>query len=444
LVKGGDNMKKIFVIDTNVLLMDPFAIFSFSDNEVIIPLAVVEEIDDQKNKSSDIGYNARVTSRLLDKLRKKGNLSSGVKLENGGNLRITVNGHELILPEGLSSTKMDNRIISMAYHIQKENPDKKVVLISNDINLRLIANALNLEAEEHESNKLRDKDIYTGMRELKVKSETIDLLYNENKLSTYYLNKKNIQLYPQEMIQFTANDRDNKTALAKFDGESIVRLKYTKISPLNIKALNREQTFALELLLDDNIKLVTLSGKAGTGKTLLALAAGLFKVLESNTYNRLLVSRPVIPMGKDIGFLPGTKEDKLQPWMQAIFDNLDFILQKEKNSKYNFDNMIDKDLIQIEALTYIRGRSVPNQFIIVDEAQNLSKHEIKTIITRAGKNSKIVLTGDPYQIDNPYLSLHKNGLSYLAYKFKNQNIAGHIMLQKGERSELARIASDLL
>ncbi|MGM0411612.1 MAG: PhoH family protein, partial [Bacillota bacterium] len=336
-----------------------------------------------------------------------------------------------------------NRIISTAIHLQKENKEKNVILVSNDINLRIIADAFEIKAEEHKADRIEDANLNTGFIDLKVPKNLIDKFYNEEKLELNEINSGKLNLYVNDFIQLSNKD-NNSSALGRFDGNKIVPLIFNKVHPSGISPLNREQRFAFELLLNDDINLVTISGKAGTGKTLLALAAGLSKVLEKNQFKRLLVARPVIPMGKDIGFLPGSKEEKLQPWMQPIFDNLDFILNQNKKSNYTYDQLIEEDLIQIEALTYIRGRSVPDQFIIVDEAQNLSQHEVKTIVTRAGKNSKIVFTGDPYQIDNPYLNLYKNGLTYLAHKFHDQAIAGHIMLKKGERSPLAKIASEIL
>ncbi len=436
-------MKKIFVLDTNVLLNDPRAIYSFEDNDVIIPLAVLEEIDNLKTKSSDLGFNARETSRILEELRNKGNLHDGVELESGGTVKIVING-KLKIPEGLSSGKMDNRIISTALHLQEENSDRKVIMISDDINLRLICDAYNLEAEEHDSSRLKEEEIYSGFKEIMCSSDLIEQFYNEEKISLEDINELEDSLYPNEFVQLTADDKNNNTALARFDGENLVTLRYNKNQPAKIRARNREQQLAFELLLDDNIKLVTLSGKAGTGKTLLALAAGLSKVVDEQKFSKLLVARPIQPMGKEMGFLPGDVEEKMGPWMQPIFDNLDFIVHRNKDARFAYQKLMDSDLIQIEALTYIRGRSVPDQFIIIDEAQNLSLHEVKTIVTRAGEGSKLVFTGDPFQIDNPYLNFHKNGLNYLAHKFHDQKIAGHIMLKEGERSELAEIASDLL
>ncbi len=435
--------KKIFVIDTNVLLMNPRAIYSFEDNDVIIPMAVLEEIDDQKNESSDLGYNARETSRILESLRELGRLDEGVKLEEGGIVRIVINGHTRELPENINLDKMDNRIINAALHLKKSS-DKEVILVSNDINLRLIADAFGLEAEMHKADRLSDEDLYTGYARCEVSSDMIDQFYQNENLNIEDLNSE-IDFHPNEFINLiTPGEGSKQSALGIIEKERLVKLRNEKRSALGIKPLNREQTMAMELLLRDEVELITLAGKAGTGKTLLALAAGLEKVLSEKKYNRILVARPVVPMGKDIGFLPGTKEDKLQPWMQPIFDNLDYILKQNKNSDITFNKLIENDKIQIEPLTYIRGRSVPDQFIIIDEAQNLSKHEVKTIITRVGKNSKIVLTGDPFQIDNPFLDKQNNGLSYLAYRLREIDITGHIMLEKGERSELARIASEML
>lgn len=441
--EGGSKMKKIFVLDTNVLLNNPRAIYTFEENDVIIPLAVLEEIDNLKTKGSDLGFNARETSRILEELRNKGNLQTGVELESGGIVKIIING-ELKLPEGLSSSKMDNRIISTAIHLQENNPDKTVVMISDDINLRLICDAYGLKAEEHNSTRLKEEEIYTGFKKVMCSAALIDQFYKEEEISLADLNELEDSLYPNEFVQLTADDRNKNTALARFDGEKLVTLKFNKNQPAKIRARNREQQLAFELLLDDSIQLVTMSGKAGTGKTLLAIAAGLSKVVDDQKYSKLLVARPIQPMGKELGFLPGDVEEKMGPWMQPIFDNLEFIVHRNNDVSYAYQKLLDKNLIQIEALTYIRGRSVPDQYIIIDEAQNLSLHEVKTIVTRAGENSKLVFTGDPYQIDNPYLNFHKNGLNYLAHKFHDQKIAGHVMLKEGERSELAEIASDLL
>ncbi|MCF8009245.1 MAG: PhoH family protein [Halanaerobiales bacterium] len=437
-------MDKIYVLDTNVLLDDPQAIFDYKENEVIIPLAVLEELDDQKSKTSDIGYNARETSRILDKLRKKGKLNKGIKLDNGGTFKIVIDKKGLKLPPHLSATKADNRILTTAIDLQEGNSDKEVIVVSNDINLRLISNAFDINSEDYSGNGINGEELYDGFININTSSSLIDKFYNEKELSLEELDTDFDQLYSHQFIQFTSNEDSKKTALARFDGQKIVSLIFDQKTPMGIKPLNREQIFAIELLLNDDIKIVTISGKAGTGKTLLALAAGLQKVINDKAYERVLIARPVIPMGKDIGFLPGSVEEKLEPWMQPILDNLNLIIHSNKGSYLSIDQLIENNSIQIEALTYIRGRSIPNQYIIIDEAQNLSKHEVKTILTRAGKDSKIVLTGDPFQIDNPYLNKVNNGLSQVANHFYEQIIAGHIMLEKGERSEIAKIASEIL
>ncbi|MCF8000368.1 MAG: PhoH family protein [Halanaerobiales bacterium] len=435
---------KIYVLDTNVLLDDPSAIYDYKEHEVMIPLAVLEELDNQKNKTSDIGYNARETSRILDDLRIKGKLNKGIELENGSSLKIVIDKEKLKLPPHLSATKFDNRILSTAIELKESNPEKEVVMVSNDINLRLIANAFDIQAEDHKSNGIDGEELYDGFIEINTTSSIIDKYYNDKKLDPQELDGDFNELYPHQMVQLSTTDDKNKSALGRFDGKKIVPLIFDKNTPMGIKPLNREQKFALELLLNDDIKVVTVSGKAGTGKTLLALAAGLQKVTNDKIFERVLIARPVVPMGKDMGYLPGSVEEKLEPWMQPILDNLNLIIHSNEGSYLSIDQLIENNFIQIEALTYIRGRSIPNQYIIIDEAQNLSKHEVKTILTRVGKDSKIILTGDPFQIDNPYLDKVNNGLSQVANHFYEEQIAGHIMLLKGERSKIAQIASDLL
>ena len=437
-------MDNIYVLDTNVLLDDPQAIFDYENEEVIIPLAVLEELDNQKKQTSDIGYNARETSRILDELRHKGKLNRGIELENGSSLKIVIDKKELKLPPHLSATKFDNRILTTAIDLQESNPNKNVIMVSNDINLRLIANAFDIEAQDHKGNGIDGEELYDGFIEIKTSKDIINEYFEKEELDPSQLEGDFEKLYPHQMIQLSTMDDSSQSALGRYDGQKIVPLLFDKKAPMGIKALNREQKFAIELLLNDDIRIVTMSGKAGTGKTLLALAAGLQKVVNDKYYDRVLIARPVIPMGKDIGFLPGSVEEKLEPWMQPILDNLNLIIHSNKSSYLSIDQLIENNFIQIEALTYIRGRSIPNQYIIIDEAQNLSKHEVKTILTRAGKDSKIILTGDPFQIDNPYLNKVNNGLSQVANHFHEQQIAGHIMLLQGERSEIAKIASELL
>lgn len=437
---------KTFVLDTNVLLHDPHALYRFEKNLVVIPITVIEEIDKFKKDMNETGRNARHVSRLLDGLRTTGSLSKGVILETGGILRVEVYEDQCIksLPPGLHSEKGDNRILGVAMDLKQKATDEHVILVSKDTNLRIKADAIGLVAEDYESDKVEIEELYTGSVELPMTAEQVDRFHGQG-----WLDGVN-SLLPNQFVTLLDETNHNHTGIGRYDAakERILPLKKTgKDGIWSISPRNREQAFAIDLLLDDSIKLVTLVGKAGTGKTLLAIAAGLHKVAEENVYNRLLVSRPVFPMGKDIGFLPGDIEEKLAPWMQPIFDNVELLLsghESEKRHSKGYKELVAMGIMEIEPLTYIRGRSIPNQFMIVDEAQNLTPHEIKTIITRAGEGTKVVLTGDPYQIDNPYVDASSNGLTYLVERLKGLKISGHVTMMKGERSELAELAANLL
>jgi PhoH-like ATPase len=447
---GGDNMNKIFVLDTNVLLHDPNSIFSFKEHEVVIPAVVLEEIDSKKRNADEIGRNARTVSRLLDGLRELGHLHSGVQLEHGGKLKVELNHRSFVkVQEMFGEVSNDNRILAVALNYlneEKEKPDPRpVVLVSKDVLVRIKADVLGITPEDYLSDRTGDlNELYTGYQSLYVHPALIDEYYSHRYLPVKQL-ALSYALYPHEFVILKDEIGSGKSALLKVNSDA------TRLEPLylgndavwGISARNAQQRMALELLLNDEIPLVTITGKAGTGKTLLALAAGLFKVEDEHKYKKLLIARPVVPMGKDIGYLPGEKDEKLRPWMQPIYDNLEFLFDTKKAGD------IDKILmglgsIQVEALTYIRGRSIPSQFIIIDEAQNLSRHEVKTIVSRAGEGSKVILMGDPEQIDHPYLDAASNGLSYIVEKFKQQGISGHITLEKGERSRLAQLAADLL
>ncbi|HOJ77675.1 MAG TPA: PhoH family protein [Bacillota bacterium] len=437
-------MKKIFVLDTSVLVHDPRALKAFQDNDIVIPLAVVEEIDGHKKRQDEVGRNARAVSSYLDKLRTIGHLDTGVSLgENRGTIRVELNHQDIDkLPQSLERDKIDNRIIAVAFALKIES-SIPVILVTKDINMRIKADALGIQAEDYETDKIEIEEVYTGLRTLKVEPDQIDSFYNTGSV---LINSET--LFPNQMIILEDAFGSSKSALGRHvaDGK-IVPLRYGGQDPFGLKARNKEQKFALDLLLDDDIRLVTLIGRAGTGKTLLALAAGLQKVVEESKYRRLAVSRPVVPMGHDLGFLPGDINEKLRPWMQPIYDNLEFLFSnRERNEKIDnlVNSMKDLNLLELEALTYIRGRSIPNQFLLIDEAQNLSPHEVRTVITRVGEGTKIVLTGDPYQIDHPYLDSNSNGLTYVVERFKNEKIAGHITLVKGERSDLAELGAKLL
>lgn len=437
-------MKKVFVLDTSVLVHDPQALNAFQDNDIIIPIAVVEEIDGHKKRQDEVGRNARWVSAFLDKLRATGHLDSGVSLgESRGILRVELNHQEIDkLPATLDRNKIDNRIIAVALAL-KQNTTVPVVLVTKDINMRVKADALGIAAEDYETDKIEIEGVYTGARTIKVEPDIIDRFYADGGATI-----KEVDLYPNQMVILEDSFGSSKSALARhlFAGR-LVPLRYSNQDPFGLKPRNKEQRFAIEMLFDDEIRLVTLIGRAGTGKTLIALAVGLQKVVEESKYRRLAVSRPVIPMGNDLGYLPGDIDEKLRPWMQPIYDNLEFLFSnRDRNEKIDqlVNSMKDLNVLELEALTYIRGRSIPNQFLLIDEAQNLSPHEIRTAITRVGEGTKIVLTGDPYQIDHPYLDSNSNGLTFLVERFKNERLAGHITLVKGERSELAELGSRLL
>ncbi|RKN86921.1 PhoH family protein [Paenibacillus ginsengarvi] len=443
-------MKKIYVLDTNVLLQDPDAVFAFEDNEVIIPAVVLEEIDSKKRNADEIGRNARTVSRLLDGLREKGRLHDGVELERGGSIKVELNHRSFHkLQDLFGEITNDNRILAVAlnYHLEEQSQEqpRPVILVSKDTLVRIKADVLGITAEDYLTDRVvSSTDLYPGNLTLRVHPGIIDNFYNTRYLPAADLNI-GYKLHPHEFVILRDELGTSKSALLKVNAEA------KRLDPLflsnepiwGIGARNVQQRMALELLLNDDIPLVTLTGKAGTGKTLLALAAGLMKIEDERKYKKLLIARPVVPMGKDIGYLPGEKDEKLRPWMQPIYDNLEFLFDTKKAGD------IEKILagmgsIQVEALTYIRGRSIPGQFIIIDEAQNLSKHEVKTIVSRVGEGSKIVLMGDPEQIDHPYLDAYSNGLTYVVERFKDQSIAGHINLERGERSHLAQLAADLL
>jgi PhoH-like ATPase len=444
--KQKETTMKTFILDTNVLLHDPHALYRFEENAIVIPITVIEEIDKFKKDMNETGRNARQVSRLLDALRTNGSLSKGVTLESGGTLRVEVYEERATkaLPPDLRTDKADNRILAVAMEIKQKEVSGPVILVSKDTNLRIKADALGITAEDYESDKVEIEELYTGMSELLLTAEQIDRFHGQG-----WLDGVN-SLQPNQFVTLVDETNFNHTGIGRFDAlkERVMPLrKAGKDGIWSISPRNREQSFAIDILLDDSVKLVTLVGKAGTGKTLLAIAAGLHKVAEESVYNRLLVSRPVFPMGKDLGFLPGDIEEKLAPWMQPIFDNVELLLsghESEKRHSKGYKELVAMGIMEIEPLTYIRGRSIPNQFMIVDEAQNLTPHEIKTIITRAGEGTKIVLTGDPYQIDNPYVDSSSNGLTYLVERLKNLKITGHVTMMKGERSELAELAANLL
>jgi PhoH-like ATPase len=438
-------VKKNYVLDTNVLLHDPRAIFRFEDNNVIIPIHVLEEVDTFKKEASELGRNARRVAHILDDLRADGGrLSEGHPMPEGGTLRVSLPArsvHELL---GDVEHTMDNRILAVALETAAASPVLPTIFITQDVNLRVRADALGLTSEDFEASKISIDDLYPGAVETNVPSAVIDAFFQAGETAL-----EGTEYHPNEYVVLRAMENPNHSALARYDAatKTLRSLRQFKKGVWGIKPRNKEQHFALDLLLNDDIKLVTLVGKAGTGKTLLAIAAGLQRITDEQIYHKLLVSRPIFPMGRDLGYLPGDVEEKLNPWMQPIYDNLELLMgigKDEKNKGRGYKELLDMGYVQIEPLTYIRGRSIPNQFILVDEAQNLTPHEVKTILTRVGDATKIVLTGDAYQIDNPYVDSSNNGLTYVVERFKDQAMAGHVTLNKGERSQLAELAANLL
>jgi PhoH-like ATPase len=470
-----DGVVKHFVVDTNVLLHNPNALFVFKEHHVVIPFAVVEELDAMKKQNDDLGRNARETIRHLDRLRSQGRLTDGVAwgrfsptvgaassaAGNGlsGTVRIDIEHHER--PEVLSADIPDNRIIAVAWHLHQQG--KPAVFVSKDISARIKSDALGIPTEDFENQKVDADHLYTGFVSAEAEGELIDEMYKDRMLPIARLKKALMaedaqgreylrELTANQFVVLKDTGDDTHTGLARrlADTDHVIPITGPRKPVFGIMARNVQQTMALDLLLDDEIKFLTLLGAAGTGKTLLALAAGMSKVFNEERYEKLLVARPIMPLGRDIGYLPGDKDEKLTAWMQPIFDNLTYLLSTRGSHIQNAESHSSEQRIQklmadgklvLEPLTYIRGRSIPHQFIIVDEAQNLTPHEVKTIVSRVGEGTKIILTGDIGQIDNPYLDQSSNGLAYAVERMKEVPIAGHVTLTKSERSELASIAT---
>jgi PhoH-like ATPase len=436
-------MKKNYVLDTNVLLHDPRAIFRFEDNDVIVPIYVIEEVDQFKREGSERGRNARQIARVLDELREQGgSLASGVTLQSGGTLRVAVPLKRPELPSAIDKAAMDQAILQTAFDVREQDGGRPTIFVTMDSNLRIRADALGMVAQNYENQRVEVEQLDTGVKEIEVDAKEIDAFFHEG-----HFGQGVSGLAPNVCILLRDRTNPSHTALGRYDAnkKEIMALRTPREGVMGVRPRNKEQSYAIDLLLDESIRLVTLVGKAGTGKTLLALAAGLKRTMEDGIYTRMLVSRPVMPLGRDIGFLPGDVDEKLNPWMQPIFDNLEFLFSSgTRKGPRAYAELLDSGQIQVEPLTYIRGRSLPQQFMVVDEAQNLTPHEVKTIITRSGDGTKIVLTGDPGQIDNPYVDSASNGLTICADRFRGEKLAGHIVLAKGERSELAELAANML
>ncbi len=445
-------MKKIFILDTNVLIHDPEAMFSFDDNDVYLPIYVIEEIDKLKEYSDRVGKSARETSRNIEKLKKEeknSNLSllKGLKNSTGGTFRIVLGENDIVnIPDSLNKNLTDNKIIGQALRIKNENKKRKVILVSKDMNVRIKANVLGMETVDYVKDQIDINQLYEGWKEIEVSNDLFSLVEKAPIINWNLVLKEEPKA--NELIRFKNSNKEILTIYKK-EREKLEKQVFADTKVWGVFARNTEQKQAMELLMDERIKLVTLVGKAGTGKTLLAIATALEQVVERKLYKKIFIARPIVPMGNDIGFLPGTEKEKMQPWMLPIYDNIEFLASNKGQTSSNEAEKVvagleSLGLLKVEPLTYIRGRSIPQGFIIIDEAQNLTPHEVKTIITRVGKDTKIVFTGDPDQIDNPYLDANSNGLAYIAEKMKNEILVGHIRLVKGERSEISELASRLL
>jgi len=447
---GAMNGRRVFVLDTNVLLYDPNALGVFEEHNLVIPITVIEEIDLFKKDLNETGRNAREVSRRLDALRERGSLSKGVPMSGGGVLRVEMPSVKFNLPEGFGPRSNDNLILATVLGLAQRRSKGEVVFVTRDTNMRIKADALGITVNDYEHAHLDIDEQYTGVSTIEVPSSMIADSYSRGWIPADEIEVEG--RFPNQFFVLRGDDQPNTTAMVRYDAN---KDRYRQVGRFKegiwgIFARNKEQLFAMDLLMDDSLALVTLNGKAGTGKTLLAIACGLNRVLDEQQFSRMVVSRPIFPLGRDIGFLPGDLSEKLNPWMKPIFDNLELLCgesdspNRNRNQAPNYQTLLDQGMIEVEPLTYIRGRSLPRQFLVVDEAQNLTPHEVKTVITRAGEGTKVILTGDPYQIDNPYVDALSNGLTYVVERFKNSPIAGHAMLMKGERSELAEAAANLL
>jgi len=437
------SMTKTFILDTNVLLHDPKSLDAFEDNEIVLPLIVLDELDKKKCGVDEVARNARITIRFLDELRAQGNIHEGVATPGGGTLRVELGFHDKC-PVGLDPTRPDNRIMGVALGIMEKVKDHKVILVTKDINLRVKCDALNIKSEDYFADSVADNAdaIYSGTREVVVNDALIDQFYRDGFLAVKEDKRDLGDFYPNQYAFMKSYESPKKSALARFEKGNLVKIR-TFGDIWGITSKNKEQAFALDALFNPDIKLVTLIGRAGTGKTLISVAAGVSQLFDTHAYKKIIMTRPTQPLSaqQNLGFLPGSLEEKMHNWILPLVDNLD-LLFSDKGTNF-LDMQREAGLIEVEALSYIRGRSLPKSFIIVDESQSLTVHEVKTIITRLGEGSKVVMTGDIMQIDN-YLTETNNGLSNVVEKFKNYSIAAHVTLKKGERSELATLASEIL
>ncbi len=438
-------VRKFFVLDTNVLLHDPESLLSFQDNHVVVPIYVIEEVDHFKRDASELGSNARRVSRLLDAFRRRGNLAEGVPTDAGGTLSVALDGDLELARVSGGGNFVDNALLTMSLDLARKHPGTRVVLVTKDSNLRIKADALSICAEDYETGRVELEAGETAHAEVAAEAEALERLSRGENVEMPLPG-----LHPNQHVRLLGRDGGKRSVLARVEpGTRWLQPLHPEIQELtNLRPRNMEQHFALDVLLDDSISLVTLMGKAGTGKTLLALAAGLFRTCDKDAYARVLVARPTHPVGRDLGFLPGGLKEKLNPWMQPIYDNLSLLLQPpgavHAEAMQVVQRLIERGVLEVEPLTFIRGRTMSRQYLVVDEAQNLTPLEIKTIVTRAGEGTKLVFTGDPDQIDNPYIDSSSSGFNSVVRRFLGEPMAAHVLFTKGERSALAERASDLL
>lgn len=422
-----------YVVDTSVLVTSPEIFFELRSGIILIPIEVIEEIDHLKTRQDKVGGAARRVNRILDELRQEGDLLSGVRMDDGQVVQITTSSSIKSLPTGFEDT-VDNRIISVAYRISKSG--QKVVCLSNDLALRIKCSALKVEASEYHGEGF-EHDLFDGLTTIHVDKFTIDELFEEGEVLI-----EDCDFMPNEGVLLRS---EMSSGLGISDGGEHVRpLRIASKKGFNVQGISprsKEQAVAFELLMDPEIHMVTMTGMAGCGKTLLAIASAVDQLMNKK-YKKIVISRPVQSMSKDIGFLPGTKEEKMGPWVQPIFDNLEAIFSKK--SRTYFQTMMDKGELEIEALSHVRGRSLPDTIFIIDEAQNITHHEAKAVLTRMGENSKIILIGDLEQIDSPKLNHNSSGLASVINLFKDFDRSGHVTLKKGERSELATHAAKIM
>ena len=450
-------MIKNYILDTNVLVHDPYCISNFQDNNVIIPIMVVEELDSLKKREGMLGFHARSAAREINKLREYGSLSEGVKLPGGGMLKIELDHLDTIeLPDGLDISKVDNKILALTKNLQKENIEQPTILVTKDVYMSIKGDSLGITVQDYENDKVTVKSIYNGYTELMLSSRDIEKIYKDGLKLPGQLDQT---IYPNEFIHIKSNDTSNHEVLTIFNGDRILPLKYANNSAWGLVPINREQKMAFELLMDNNIHFVTLAGGAGSGKTILSTAVALQKVIEEEVYRKIIFVKPVVPVGNDIGFLPGTEEEKLKPWMGSFYDAVDNLFgnkyrRKEKGNKsdsmtkptFTVDSFIEDyrqhGIIETKTFTYMRGRTLSDALVVVDEAQEITPHLAKMMLTRAGFGAKFVFQGDPTdsQIDNVLVDARSNGLVYTIEKMKPFDITGHVTLNKVERSPLAQIA----